>query len=63
MSFETDAFSADTQHALSSLGHRLKPYDGTYGNMQVVIWDYQQNKLDAASDPRGIGKAWIGAQR
>ena len=62
VSFETNAFSADTQHALSSLGHRLKPYDGTYGNMQVVIWDYQQNKLDAASDPRGIGKAWIGVQ-
>ena len=62
VSFEIDAFSADTQNALNSLGHHLKPYNGTYGNMQVVIWDYQQNKLDAASDPRGIGKAWIGSQ-
>ena len=62
VSFESGAFSIDTQRALTSLGHRLKPYDGTYGNMQVVIWDYRQNKLDAASDPRGIGKAWIGSR-
>ena len=62
VSFENGAFSIDTQRALTSLGHRLKPYDGTYGNMQVVIWDYLQNKLDAASDPRGIGKAWIGSR-
>ena len=60
VSFEAGAFSADTQHALSTMSHHLKAYDGTYGNMQIVIWDYQQNKLDAASDPRGIGKAWIG---
>ena len=59
ISFERDALSADTQRALASLGHKLQPYDGTYGNMQVVIWNYDQNKLDAASDPRGIGQAWI----
>ena len=62
VSFEDGAFPADTQHALTAMGHHLKPYDGTYGNMQIVIWDYKQNKLDAASDPRGIGKAWIGKQ-
>ena len=60
ISFESGAFTADTQHALTALGHRLKPYDGSYGNMQIVIWDYQRNKLDAAADPRGIGEAWIG---
>ena len=62
VSFEDGAFSLDTQRALTSLGHSLKPYNGTYGNMQVVIWDYRENKLDAASDPRGIGKAWIGGR-
>ncbi len=62
VSFEDGAFSLDTQRTLTSLGHHLKPYDGTYGNMQVVIWDYRQNKLDAASDPRGIGTVWIGGQ-
>ena len=62
VSFEDGAFSLDTQNALTSLGHQLKPYDGTYGNMQVVIWDYRQNKLDASSDPRGIGSVWIGGQ-
>ena len=61
--FEAGAFSVNTQRDLTSLGHHLKPHDGTYGNMQVVIWDYQQNKLDAASDPRGNGKAWVGDQR
>ena len=62
VSFEDGAFSPDTQRALTALGHHLKPHDGTYGNMQVVIWDYRQNKLDAASDPRGIGTVWIGGQ-
>ena len=63
VSFEDGAFSLDMQRALTSLGHQLKSYDGTYGNMQAVIWDYQQNKLEAASDPRGIGKAWVSDQR
>ena len=60
VSFEDGAFSTEAQHALTAMGHHLKPYNGTYGNMQIVIWDYQQNKLDAASDPRGMGQAWVG---
>jgi len=57
VSFESGAFPVSMQRALTALGHHLEPYDGTYGNMQIVIWDYQQNKLDAASDPRGIGSS------
>ena len=60
LSFETNAFTVSMQQALTALGHRLNVYDGTYGNMQIVIWDYRQNKLEAASDPRGIGQAWVG---
>ncbi|MBC6413335.1 MAG: gamma-glutamyltransferase [Chromatiales bacterium] len=60
ISFEPGSLSVDTQRALVNLGHKLQPYDGTYGNMQIVIWDYGRNKMDAASDPRGIGEAWIG---
>ena len=60
LALKTVLFPQRPQHALTAMGHQLKAYDGTYGNMQIVIWDYQQNKLDAASDPRGMGQAWVG---
>lgn len=63
ISFEANAFSAQIQQRLKAIGHHLKQYGSTYGNMQLVIWDYQHNQLDAASDPRGIGQAWVGNTR
>lgn len=30
-----------------------------WGNMQVVVWDTHEARLDAASDPRGIGSAKV----
>ena len=59
ISFEPEAFPLSVQRKLKALGHRLKQHDGSYGNMQLVIWDYRQKRLDAASDPRGIGKVWL----
>ncbi len=59
--FETGAFNARTQHTLESMGHRLNELDRNYGNMHTVIWDQQSNKVTAASDPRGIGQAQVGA--
>ncbi len=55
--FEKDALSTETQNGLSALGHRLKQMTRNYGNMQVIIKD--QNTINAASDPRGIGSALV----
>lgn len=65
LSHEPDAFSAEVAQQLSALGHQLQttdagPHgDGRYGNMQVVIWDPLKHRLEAASDPRGIGRARV----
>ncbi len=53
--YETGALSQQTLSELVAKGHRLKRRQTDYGNMQVVIWDYSGNQLNAASDPRGIG--------
>ena len=53
--FEPRAFSPDAQKQLRAKGHKLTPLDNDYGDMQIVIRDYRNNTLDAASDPRGLG--------
>ncbi len=57
--FEPGAFSARTLRALRRMGHRLRPLDSRYGNMQAVLWDRRRGQLEAASDPRGIGQALV----
>ena len=57
--FETDAFNSAIQTGLTNLGHTLKPQSRNYGNMQVIIIDKSENKISAASDPRGIGNALV----
>lgn len=59
VNFEPDAFSADEQQKLQQLGHTLKETRDTYGNMEVVTWDKQTGKVEAASDPRGEGVGWV----
>lgn len=58
--FEPDAFSAEVQQALEDRGHKLNPLNSDYGNMQAIYWDYGKNKVEAASDPRGVGSAMTG---
>ena len=55
--FEADALSEDLQKQLVSMGHKLKPLEGDYGNMQAVLWNKQSGEVRAASDPRGVGTA------
>jgi gamma-glutamyltranspeptidase/glutathione hydrolase len=55
--FEPGAFSPSLQDELESRGHRLQALDDRYGNMQALYWDFAGNRVDAASDPRGIGAA------
>lgn len=59
--FEPDAFDERLQAALRARGHRLSPAPRGYGNMQVVAWDRAASAVQAASDPRGIGKAEVRA--
>ena len=58
--YEPGALSADTRAGLKKLGHRLKNVDRHYGDMHAVIWNKAESRMDAASDPRGIGCAAIG---
>jgi len=41
------------------MGHHLHRLDHRYGNMQAVYWNKRTGKVEAASDPRGIGQAKI----
>ncbi|NOX75254.1 MAG: gamma-glutamyltransferase [Gammaproteobacteria bacterium] len=63
--YEAQAFNAKTVGVLKGRGHTLHRQqnsqgdDSTYGNMQAVVWDKRNNNISAASDPRGIGRAWV----
>jgi len=68
--YETDAIDEDDAAQLKAMGHALKelhnPGTGEparYGNMQAILWDLDVNKVFAASDPRGEGKASVLPQR
>ena len=43
---------------LEAKGHVFEVAE-PWGNMQVVVWDAHKARLDAASDPRGIGAAKV----
>jgi len=52
---EPGAFS----EALKARGHTLKDLGGSYGNMQAILWDREAGRVQAASDPRGVGEARV----
>ena len=54
--YERDALTAEQVAQLEALGHSLAMARGEFGNMQVVTWDFDTGRVDAASDPRGIGE-------
>lgn len=57
--YEADAFSEKQAAALTALGHNIAAAEGTWGNMQAVLWRQQENRVEAASDPRVEGTASI----
>lgn len=57
--FEPDTFDAKLQRWLEERGHTLKPLGNSYGNMQAALWERRNNKVTAASDPRGAGTAIV----
>lgn len=57
--FEPGAFTLPLQNALKIRGHQLLQTEEPYGDMQAVFWDKKENKVYAASDPRGQGLALV----
>lgn len=60
--FEKDGLGVLEKRALEKRGHVLKEKNRRYGNMQAILWDKKINKVFAASDPRGEGKAVVISQ-
>jgi gamma-glutamyltranspeptidase / glutathione hydrolase len=59
LQFEPGTFTSDEQTALQHLGHALRPLDAPYGNLQAIWWQPAAGRLEAASDPRGIGSGRV----
>ncbi len=60
--FEQYGLTGYEQQALAALGHELNERSYRYGNMQAILWDKRENKVYAASDPRGEGAAEVVGQ-
>lgn len=56
---EPNAFSPEQIAALQARGHQLKALQRRYGNQQVLFWDKPGNRVEAASDPRGVGTSAV----
>ncbi len=54
---EPGRFSEDLVLELQWLGHEVQVREHSWGNMQAVVWDKRDGRVEAASDPRGIGSA------
>lgn len=57
--FEPQAFSAELQNALLLRGHVLQEASQTWGDLQGIYWDKENDKVYAATDPRGHGLALV----
>ncbi len=57
--FEQNGLTMNEQRLLKKRGHTLKELGRRYGNMQAILWDKKENKVYAASDPRGEGEAGV----
>jgi gamma-glutamyltranspeptidase/glutathione hydrolase len=54
---EPDAFDPALLQALDHMGYTMQGLDHAYGNMQAIVMDFRTGKVEAASDPRGIGRS------
>ena len=57
--FEGGALSSEVLLELARRGHTLAPQLRPFGNMQVILWDRRNGRVEAASDPRGDGSAVV----
>ena len=43
---------------LQAMGHKVNAGEGTWGNLQTVMWDKRANTLSGGTDPRNeVGQA------
>jgi gamma-glutamyltranspeptidase / glutathione hydrolase len=56
---EPAALSAEERSGLVERGHSIQPWPAAIGNLQVVTWDLDSGRVDAASDPRRAGGAAV----
>jgi gamma-glutamyltranspeptidase/glutathione hydrolase len=59
LEFEPGSLGAEERAQLEARGHVLKEGSRKWGNTQVVTWDYKSGKVEAASDPRGVGEGMV----
>ena len=58
ISAEKGALDADTVAKLQAMGHKVNAGEGTWGNLQTVMWDKRANTLSGGTDPRNeVGQA------
>ena len=57
--FEPEAFSPEDLAALESRGHSLEESSRLYGNMAIVTWNYEEDRVEAAVDPRAELPGWV----
>ena len=57
--YEPDAFTAEQVRALEARGHVMEESRRLYGNMGVVTWEYDGNRVEAVTDPRGQIEGWV----
>jgi gamma-glutamyltranspeptidase / glutathione hydrolase len=57
LEFESGALSESEQIDLVEKGHRLEPLQGPIGDLHAIVWDRIRDRVWAASDPRGMGRA------
>ena len=55
--YEEEAFMPNEINELESMGHKFKKSNRQFGNMQIIMWDHKNNKIEIASDPRGKEKS------
>ncbi len=58
--YEPGGLTPQRRGELQKRGYTLKEMSRQYGNMQLVIWDQKRGRVEAASDPRGVGHAAVG---
>ncbi len=56
---EPGAFAPAERKELEHRGHVVMERERPFGNMQVIVWDREADRVSAASDPRGIGTSVV----
>ena len=55
--YEEEAFMSSEIDELESMGHTFKKSNRQFGNMQIIMWEHENNIIEVASDPRGEEKS------